>query len=403
MKLTGWLWVLAGVSLVSAGVTWLCLTAQFVYHHPDAPDVRFEVRKNRVVMVKAREKTERETSADDKGVDVAGPRVRVRQARYDFGEMTPHSDGVRVFVVDNVGAEPLTLRQGETTCKCTFSELHDNVVAPGESGKVMLGWNTGAAVGRYVQSAIIETNDPESPQVELSVSGEVKYQYAVRDKELVFEGVSPDQAMSDYTYLVSQDWDDLVITDISCNLEGVSWDLIPATEDELERMQVQAGYRLVVHIPEDFSPGPFGGIIHTVAASAENPEATASIDVVVRGDVLRRFCLYADIISEDGLFDLGRLKPGKEHKWRMLVRIRDEVKELKNVKIEVVPKSLEVSLDPYRPDKGLYYLNLRMGPDAPECRHLGLNELGFVKLNFDHPRIESQEFPVRVGVARVAR
>src|SRR5687767_3196483 len=59
---------------------------------------------------------------------------------YNFGQMDRHAKGEHTFVIRNVGSTPIGLKQGQTTCKCTISEMKDGELKPGDSIPIKLMW-----------------------------------------------------------------------------------------------------------------------------------------------------------------------------------------------------------------------------------------------------------------------
>ena len=88
------------------------------------------------------------------------PRASCEFAQYDFGLMDPLTVGSHVFQIANNGTAALTIRGGQSSCKCTLSDLTEATIAPGETFSVTLTWNSGHASRQFQQSATILTNDP---------------------------------------------------------------------------------------------------------------------------------------------------------------------------------------------------------------------------------------------------
>ncbi len=103
--------------------------------------------------------------------DEPAPKVVVDQSRYDFGTLDMASQGSHEFVFTNAGKAPLKLAAGETSCRCTMSELAQKEIPPGGSTKVTITWKPKDQPGPYEQTAKILTNDPQRPEVTLTVSG----------------------------------------------------------------------------------------------------------------------------------------------------------------------------------------------------------------------------------------
>ena len=72
--------------------------------------------------------------------DAPQPKLVVEEDTHDFGAMDERRRGRYEFVLTNVGDAPLTLRQGEASCKCTSTILEKGDIQPGESAKVVLEW-----------------------------------------------------------------------------------------------------------------------------------------------------------------------------------------------------------------------------------------------------------------------
>src|SRR5688500_8060497 len=75
------------------------------------------------------------------GASKVGPRVAVVNGEmHDFGKMDRNAKESHAFIIRNEGDAPLKLEKGETTCKCTVSDLKGNSLAPGEETEVLLEW-----------------------------------------------------------------------------------------------------------------------------------------------------------------------------------------------------------------------------------------------------------------------
>ena len=87
------------------------------------------------------------------------------ELEFDFGvERNQTKDLRHVFKVRNDGVAPLRFVGYEVSCnKCTFVELPDEDIPPGETGEVVVRWNIDTYEDHFRQSASIQTNDPAHP------------------------------------------------------------------------------------------------------------------------------------------------------------------------------------------------------------------------------------------------
>lgn len=104
---------------------------------------------------------------------------------HDFGVMVPEEEGEHSFVIRNAGQNPLTLKLGATTCKCTLGNLKDSQLGPGEETEVQLTWKVSTSGKTFGQSAEIRTNDPQNAAIRFEITGRV-----VRDLEVEPDAVS---------------------------------------------------------------------------------------------------------------------------------------------------------------------------------------------------------------------
>lgn len=101
-----------------------------------------------------------------------GPRIHFEQEVYDYGTIAFGSDGRCSFSFTNTGDAPLIIQSFQSSCGCLVSDWDREPVAPGASGNVRLRYDT-RRVGPFRKSATLTTNDPERPQIVLSIRGAV--------------------------------------------------------------------------------------------------------------------------------------------------------------------------------------------------------------------------------------
>jgi hypothetical protein len=99
-------------------------------------------------------------------------KVYIENNVYDFGIKDVKEKGSREFTIKNVGAGVLTLRVDRTTCTCTGIDLNRQRLSAGESAIATVRYDAErATTGHYEQGGIIVTNDPQTPEIRLSITG----------------------------------------------------------------------------------------------------------------------------------------------------------------------------------------------------------------------------------------
>ena len=108
------------------------------------------------------------------------PKIEISPASYDFGEIEFGKVVNYNFVVKNSGQETLEIKRIGTSCSCTTAKVSSQAIEPGQSAELMVAYDTAAMGdgphGRGNQERIIyiKSNDPNNPQVNVTISAYVK-------------------------------------------------------------------------------------------------------------------------------------------------------------------------------------------------------------------------------------
>ena len=379
------------VGLLAGFMTWASASATFLFTHPRAKNVRIVIdRATGQPIVEAK-------VAEMKAVaSQAQPKAQLDKAEHDFGVMDPLTMGKHGFVLKNVGAAPLKLDVGPTTCKCTVSGLDKREVAPGEQAVVTLEWNTGRTPV-YSHSATIYTNDPLAKAVEVRVSGKVRMQLGADVPQIVLTDVKPNTAAVAECFLYSQLWDNFEIQSLDSKLAGLTWEQTQVDPALAPKLAAKAVSRLRVKIPADGLSSRFADTLKMQVKVAGEDELQ-SLELPIEGTVLGRYTLYGGDIVQDAI-QLGSIPYGRGKRTKLVLKIRDAELSLGDTQVEVTPSLLRAKFEP-RPDSsslGLYDLHLELPADTAPCQFLGTPQ-GEVLITTSHPRIGTIRFPVRFAV-----
>lgn len=292
---------------------------------------------------------------------------------YSFGLMDPLTVGTHEFQIENRGGEPLILRGGQSSCKCTLSDLKQATVAPGDTYTVKLTWNSGHANQQFEQSALVHTNDPTKRELKLSVTGEVRAVLAPLPADVNFDRLIPSETASRQLMLYSQIWSEMHIDRIestnehfSAEFTNESFKKSVSLDDEIHeataRAVIRVDYdgrgasgdvvgllRVYVRPPTQWSSESAVGEEHVVGTdeTADLPEirfprqedGTVLIEVPVYGKVVRRLSLYGKPILGESI-NLGTITPSQSESksWVLVGRIRgDEVPESVTAELTGIP------------------------------------------------------------------
>lgn len=103
----------------------------------------------------------------------AAPRLTLVEPIKDFGTVPKGEKLNYSFVVKNTGTADLEIIAAKPTCGCTVADF-DKIIKPGQTGKVAAAVETINFAGPISKSITLETNDPNTPTAQLTISAIVK-------------------------------------------------------------------------------------------------------------------------------------------------------------------------------------------------------------------------------------
>ncbi len=104
----------------------------------------------------------------------AQPAIRFDRTSYNFGNVIEGSYPKTTFTFYNTGNEILRLNDVRAGCGCTSPAWPRGDIAPGDSGKIDVVFNTNGYTNRdFAKSVSVTSNAKNEPQVTLFISGHV--------------------------------------------------------------------------------------------------------------------------------------------------------------------------------------------------------------------------------------
>lgn len=130
----------------------------------------------------------------------AGPKLVVPADHYAFGAVPEGTLVAHEFEIKNVGDAPLFLQKAVSSCSCLSVLSCDESVPPGETGRISVRFNSSGYGGDdVVRKVTIQTNDPVSPQVTVTVSGKVDKIYTISSEIVKLKGKVGDEVTGTVT------------------------------------------------------------------------------------------------------------------------------------------------------------------------------------------------------------
>lgn len=126
-------------------------------------EARQSLNSNSVTPVQPAQPAQPAAAAD---VVPDGPTTTVafEEQRFDFGEATEGEVVSHTYKFTNTGTEPLIISRAKGSCGCTVPKYTTDPIAPGETGEMLVEFNTRGKKGRKSQKVTItaNTNPPQS-------------------------------------------------------------------------------------------------------------------------------------------------------------------------------------------------------------------------------------------------
>lgn len=93
---------------------------------------------------------------------------------WDFGKIK-HGEVVKhVFQITNTSRDELNIKDSNTSCGCTVSEIKKKKLFKGESADLEVKFDSKGYGGAVKQFVYVNTDDPDNPVIRFIIKAEVK-------------------------------------------------------------------------------------------------------------------------------------------------------------------------------------------------------------------------------------
>lgn len=202
------------------------------------------------------------------------PQVRVPVDVHDFGTVARGDSLTHTFVVENAGKAPLELLDVHVACGCTTAGDWTRTIAPGESGRVPLRLETAQFTGPIVKTATVVTNDPQRPDIVLTLKASIWTAITLSQTILVVPPISdPDRPARGSITLRNQTDEPLVLRDLQSDN--------PNLKPELKELTPGQVYELVVTTVPPLAPTTHSATVRIKTSLSKQPEITVPVVATV--------------------------------------------------------------------------------------------------------------------------
>ena len=350
--------------------------------------------------------------------DTSPPIAKIDETTYHFGTMEHGTEMSHTFQVQNLGASPLHVEVGSTTCKCTVGDLTTNRIAPGAEAEVNVEWEAKTAPGPFRHGATLLTNDPDKSRIELIVEGTVVESTAMDPSQLFFGSVHAGETKQAKLYLMAFLQDEVWIKSHHLGDEQLAEQIQVAIEpcevSELPSPEARAGVRVSATLHAGRALGPIHDWLTIEANFSDSDEVGDSgegardgvrkFNIPIVANVVGDMSIFGPgWITKRGLLKMGMIESDQGKISRLNIAIRGDHASAAELKIaSVKPKELRASLGPRRVmGQQLVHMPLVVevpaGTRAMTRRGEAFDEVSEIVISTNHP--ETPELKLRVQFA----
>lgn len=336
------------------------------------------------------------------------PRVVVKDAVHQFGEMYNSDVGRHTFVLRNAGPGTLKLEKGSASCACTIASVSREEIPPGESADVVVEWRPVGVFGELKKTYTIPTNDPNRQSLVLTVEGLVLSPWRLDPPVMNFQEIGVSETKEATANL-------LAYQSNKCEIVGHTWEnnkladkfaltYEALTAEELAKLKPtpKAGLRLKCVA----RPGlPVGTLMQRLSLNTTLQKDP--IPVPLAGDVSEEisFIAYNKFDPKKRLLDLGTVVQGTVREHDVLIKLIGPHSSATKLTIKkIVPEDLQVTVGEPKPilsGKGsLVPVKVVLPATAKPVNLLGTDsqELGQIVIETTHPGYKELKILVRMAV-----
>jgi len=94
---------------------------------------------------------------------MAQAKMEIKDAKKSFGFVKKGELVKLDYEISNTGTEPLMITEAEVSCSCTTVDFPKQPIAPGQTAKVTVNFDTKTVYDRQDRVVLLKSNDPKSP------------------------------------------------------------------------------------------------------------------------------------------------------------------------------------------------------------------------------------------------
>src|SRR5262245_52114372 len=204
------------------------------------------------------------------------PRAIVQSASHDFGSAEQGAKLVHQFTIRNAGTSSLTIARVTLSARGMAARIKPAIL-PGKEETLTLEWDTTGAKGAIEGKALVEVNDPASPQLAFVVTADVKPSVEFLPYQAVFTSVYQGEAGRKSIRVVNHREQPLSIDRLERQGEHFQASIKPVEPGRV--------YEVEVTVPETVPPGRYTEAVFLYADDPKLPRYMVPVNIIVKAEI----------------------------------------------------------------------------------------------------------------------
>ena len=195
----------------------------------------------------------------------AQPKIKmVGGTSFSFGKVLKGSKPTQIMMLKNIGSDTLNVTEVSAQCGCTAAMISKQKVAPSDSGKLSISFNTAAYEGQVTKHVYVSSNDPSTPKVTIEFSANVIQAINANPSYITFNITKNDSTYSKTITLTNMTEQSVKILGVNPQLDHLEVSLLknllmPGEQTELQtifRPSNKATTQGTIELKTDFAAQP---------------------------------------------------------------------------------------------------------------------------------------------------
>lgn len=252
------------------------------------------------------------------------PKIVFEEQTYNFGKIYIGEIVEHGFKFKNQGSAELLVKNVKSSCGCTAALVSKSHLLKDETGEVQVKFNPGRYVGMVSKSVTVNSNDPESSSVKLTIAGEVIEEVSVNPRLLSFGIIRKGDSSTRSVEVKTIPELKIRVKKVESPNPYISFTDNNAEKDGTNRFQVTfSNYEYI---------GKFTGVIFIYTSSNRQER----LDIPFSGEVIGDITFYPEIVS------FGQITQEQDANKSVILNIVNN--DVKIEKIEVDPGTMNYTI-----------------------------------------------------------